>query len=87
MTRGLLELQQLTGVAEKHLAIIGQRDTAGRAPEKRTPSLELQPLDLLADGRLRQVEPFGCAVKSTAIGDGDEGAQQLEIKHAFDPIS
>jgi len=56
MTRSLFELQQATGIAEQHLTVVGQRDTAGRAPEQRTFGLELKPLDLLADRRLRQVE-------------------------------
>ena len=48
--------------------------------------LKLQSLDLLTDGRLCQVEPLGGAVETAAIGDGHEGAQQLEIQHAFDQI-
>jgi hypothetical protein len=80
MTGGLLELQETTGVCQQHLAIVGQHDTASRAVEQRTFGLKLQPLDLLADGGLRQIEPFGCTVKATAIGDGNEGTQQLEIQ-------
>ena len=72
--------------AEQHLAVVGQRDAAGRAQEQRAFGLKLQSLDLLADGRLRQVEPLGGAVETAAIGDGHEGAQQFEIQHAFDPI-
>jgi hypothetical protein len=82
----LLKLQQTTGVGEQHLAVVGQRDAAGRASEQRTFDLKLQSLDLLADGRLRQVEPFGGTVKTTAIGDGDKGAQQFEFEHAIDPL-
>src|SRR5258707_41423 len=87
MTRCLLELQQTTGVAEQHLAVVGQRDAAGRAPEQRAPGLELQPLDLLADGRLREIEPPGGPVKAAVIGDGNEGAEQFEIEHGIHLIS
>jgi hypothetical protein len=31
---------------------------------------------------LRQVEPLGRAVETTAVSNGDKGAQQLEIQHA-----
>jgi hypothetical protein len=34
---------------------------------------------------LRRIEPLGCPVEPTAIGDGNEGPQQLEIQHAIDP--
>jgi len=72
-------LQQATRVAEQHLAIVGQRDTARSASEQRTLGLERKPLDVLAYRRLRQVQPLGGAVETAAIGDGNEGAQQLEV--------
>lgn len=81
MAGRLLELQQTTSVAEQHLAVVGQRDAASRAPEQRAFGFKLQSLDPLADGRLRQVEPFGGTVKTAAIGNGDKGAQQVEVEH------
>src|SRR5260370_2373504 len=86
MAGRLVKLQQTTGVAEQHLAVVGQRDAAGRASEQRTFSLKLQSLDLLADGRLRQVEPLGRSVKAAALSHGNEGAQQLKIQHGINPI-
>ena len=87
MTGRFLKLQQAARVAEQHLAVVGQRDAAGCAPKQRSLGLELKPLDLLAHGRLREVEPLGGAVEAAAIGDGNEGAQQLEFQHAIDLIS
>jgi hypothetical protein len=82
MTGRFLELQQATRVAEQHLAIVGQCDTARRPPEQGPFGLELKPLDLLTHRRLRQVEPLRGAVEPAAIGHGNKGAQQLEIQHA-----
>jgi hypothetical protein len=79
MTGRFLKLQQAARIAEQHLAIVGQRDTARCSPEQGPFGLELKPLDLLAHRRLRQVEPLGGAVETAAIGHGNKGAQQLEI--------
>jgi hypothetical protein len=87
MTGRFLKLQQATRVAEQHLAIVGQRDTARCPPEQGPFGLELKRLDLLAYGRLRQVEPLRGAVETAAIGHGNKGTQQLEIEYAIDPIS
>jgi hypothetical protein len=75
-------LQQATRVAEQHLAIVGQCDTTRCPPEQRPFGLELQPLDLLAYGRLRQVKPLRCAVETAAIGHGNKRTQQLEFHHS-----
>jgi hypothetical protein len=61
-------LQQATRVAEQHLPVIRQRDAGCRAPEQGTLGLELEPLDLLAYRRLRQVEPLGRSMEAAAIG-------------------
>src|SRR6201987_686545 len=68
MTGRFLKLQQATRVAEQHLAIVGQRDTARCPPEQGPFGLELKRLDLLAYRRLRQVEPLRGAVETAAIG-------------------
>ena len=39
----------------------------------------LEPLDLLADGRLREVEQAGGARHAARLDDGNEGAQQGDI--------
>src|SRR6202012_1272139 len=57
-----------------------------RCPSEQGPfGLEFKPLDLLAYRRLRQVEPLRGAVETSAIGHGNESAQQFEIQHAIDP--
>jgi hypothetical protein len=56
MTGRFLKLQQATRVAEQHLAIV---DTARCPPEQGPFGLELKPLNLLAQRRLRQVEALG----------------------------
>jgi hypothetical protein len=81
MTGRFLKLQQATRVAEQHLAIVGQCDTARCPPEQGPFGLELKPLDLLAYRRLRQVEPLRGAVETAAIGHGNKGTQQLEFHH------
>jgi hypothetical protein len=81
MTGLFLQLQQATRVAEQHLAMIGQCDTARCPPEQGPLGLERKPLDLLAHRRLGQVEPLGGAAETTAISHGNKGAQQLEIHH------
>ena len=86
MTCRFFKLQQSTRVAEQHLAIVGQCDTACCPPEQGPLGLKFEPLDLLAYRRLRQVEPLGRTVKAAAIGDGNEGAQQLEVQHAIDLV-
>jgi hypothetical protein len=48
-------LQQTTGVAEQHLTVIGEPDTARRAPEQRTFGPKFEALDLLTYRRPRQV--------------------------------
>src|SRR5262249_19007438 len=85
MARRFLELQQAAGIAEQHFAVVRERHAARGAAKQRTSGLELETLDLLADGRLRQVEPFGSAMEAAAIRYGNEGTEQLEIQHMIDP--
>src|ERR1700719_1483701 len=61
MTGRFLKLQQAARVAEQHLAIVGQCDAARCPPEQGPFGLELKPLDLLAQRRLRQAEPIRSA--------------------------
>jgi hypothetical protein len=72
-------LQQATHAAEQHLPVIRQRDAACRAPEQGTLGFELKPLDLLAHCRLRQVEPFGRAVKASPATATNERSNSNSI--------
>jgi hypothetical protein len=46
----------------------------------------LQPLDLLADGRLGAVDAFAGTGKAAGIDDADETAQELQVEHANAPF-
>jgi hypothetical protein len=81
---GFLKLQQTPRVIQQHLAIIRQCNRPRGAPKQRPPGLELEALDLLAYGRLREVELFGRTVEAAAISHGDEGAEEFEFEHVSD---
>ena len=84
--RRLLELKQTAGVAEQHFPFVRQRDTACCAPEQGPSRLGFQPLDLLTDRRLGQVEPLRRAVEAAVVSNRNEGPQQFEVEHGIDPI-
>src|SRR5439155_5842112 len=46
----------------------------------------LQPLDLLADGRLRAMDALAGAGEPAGIDHGDEAAQEFEIEHGDAPF-
>jgi len=79
--RRFLELQQAAGIAQQHLAIIRQRYRTRIAAEQRPTCLELEALDLLAHRRLREMQPLRRAAEAAALGDRDEGAEQVELEH------
>jgi hypothetical protein len=54
--------------------------------EQRLADILLQPLDLLADGRLGAMHPLASAGKTTCVDNRDEAAQQLEVQHGSDAI-
>jgi hypothetical protein len=50
--------------------------------------LFLEPPDLVADGRLRQVQPLGGAREAAGFLDGHEGSQQRRVEiHGNQPIN
>ena len=59
-----------------------QRGTPAVALEQRHPELGLERADLLADARLRQVQPLGGAAEVKLLGDRDERAQLAELHPA-----
>jgi hypothetical protein len=75
------QLQQAARVTQEHLAVIGQGHRSGGATKKRSLGLELKTLDLLAHGRLREVQLFGRAVEAPAFSHGNKRTQQLEFHH------
>ena len=73
----------------QHAPRVGQQPNAAAVGttvlptvEQRPADIVLQPLDLLADGRLRLVDPFAGAGKTAGIHDGDKAAQQVEMNMA-----
>src|SRR6266403_421264 len=73
------QLQQAARVTQEHLAVIGQGHRSGGATKKRSLGLELKTFDLLAHGRLREVQPLRRAVEAPAFSDGNKRTQQLEF--------
>ena len=76
----ILGRQDLPRVAQEILAIFRQAQAARRAYQQRGARLLFQAADLVADGGLAQVQPFGGARKAACVLDGDEGAQQGGIE-------
>ena len=74
--------QQPTRIAEQHFAFFGDLHAARRAlaHKQAVADAVLQPLDLLADGRLRQMNALGRACKPAGFDHRDEAAQQIEIQ-------
>jgi hypothetical protein len=79
--RGILELQQAARVTQEHLALIGQSHRSGGATKKRSLGHEFEAFDLLAHGRLREVQLFGGAMEAPAFSHGNKRTQQLEFHH------
>lgn len=73
--------QQPPGVAEQAVALFRGQHLALAAVQQAAVQLLLEPQDLLADGRLRQVQVFGCAREVARIHHGDKAAQQDQIDH------
>ncbi len=64
-------------------ARFGQLDAAARTGEQREADLGLEPLELLAEGRLGDVQLLCSATEVQLVGERDERAQQTRIeRHA-----
>jgi hypothetical protein len=51
---------------------VGELDLPSAAPEQRYAELPLEPLDLLAERRLRHVQTLGSAAEVQLVGDRQE---------------
>ena len=49
--------------------------------EQRPARLKLEALDLLAHSGLGEMQPLGRATETAALGDGDEGTEEVEVEH------
>jgi len=71
--------QHAPRLVEHRRAGIGEGDVAVRAGEQRDTELVLELADLLADGRLRDVQPLGCPTEMQLLRDGHEVLQMPEF--------
>src|ERR1700730_3821895 len=73
--------QQPSCIGQQPFAGFGRRYVLAVAVQQRLPDIGLQPLDLLADGRLRAMNAFPGAGKTAGIHHRNKAAQQFEIEH------
>jgi hypothetical protein len=83
MARRFLKLQQAARIAQQHLTFVRQRHGPRATEEQRPGRLTLEALDLLAHRGLGEMQPLGRATETAALGDGDEGAQEVEVEHRY----
>ena len=76
------ERQQPPRIGQQPLAGFRRRHVLRRPIEQRPADIVLQPLDLLADGRLGAVDALPGAGEAAGVDHRDETAQQLQIEHA-----
>jgi hypothetical protein len=67
--------QDLPRLGQEHHPGSGQPDMVGAAFQEAYPQLTLKPLDLLAQRRLDDVLPGGCAAEVEFLGQGYEIAK------------
>jgi len=70
-------------VAEQALAVLARPHRAGTALQQRPADRLLEAADLLADGRLGQVQPFGGAGEAGAVDYRHEALQQGQVEHGI----
>ena len=76
-----VELHDSPRVIEQALAVLGELRGAPVAREDRTLETLLQPLHLHRDGGLGLVHDLGGFREAAGLGDGDEGAQLVDVEH------
>ena len=67
-------------MAQKILAIFGQRQTAGGAAQQFGCGLFFKTPDLMAYGRLADVHPLCGSGEAAGFFDGNKGAQQRRVE-------
>ena len=75
-----VELDDAARVIEQALAVFGQLRGAAVAREDRPLETLLQPLHLHRDGGLGLVHDLGGFGEAAGLGDGDEGAQLVDVE-------
>ena len=74
-----------SGVGQHAVAQFGERDAATGLLDDRAPDDGLDPADVLADGRLGQVQDRRGAVKSATVGHRDDAAQRCDVQDLGHP--
>ncbi len=73
--------QHLLGQGQQSLAGPGELHRTGLAHEQRAAQTLLQVLDLVGEGRLGQVDPFGRLHQGAGVAQGDQGAEVSQLEH------
>ena len=77
--RALRQVQQVGHLVQQRLARLGQLHTAGQPVKQRRAHLLFKFADLLAEGRLRNPQPFGRAAEMKLLREASEIAQLSKI--------
>lgn len=72
-------IEDLIGPWQQGAAGFGQADFPAQSIEQSHLQLLLQPGDALADGRLRQVQPFAGAGEASGLGNRDKSVEVGEV--------
>ena len=73
--------EQPPRIGQQAFAGLGGADVLAVTVQQHLADILLQPLDLLADGRLRAVDALARAGKAAGLDHRDEAAQKLQIEH------
>jgi hypothetical protein len=83
--KGVSIRQQTAAATQQILPFEGERRVLAVAGEQPQSKIEFERHDLSRRGRLREMQPAGCARETAALRDGDEGAQLAELDPAAIP--
>src|SRR6185437_16993049 len=76
--------QKVPRMRQQSPTCVAQRHLPPPALEQARTDLRFQPADLLADGSLRAVNAGRCRRERSGLGDGEEGAYQIQVAdHRF----
>ncbi|EWS53409.1 hypothetical protein X551_03794 [Methylibium sp. T29] len=85
--RRVVVAQEGARMAQQALAVQRERDAAAGAVEQRLAQQGLELLHLHAHRRLRAADARGRATQRARLGDGHEGAQQVDVEGAAHGVS
>src|SRR5690606_36090582 len=76
-----LEGQQLAGIRQQRLPVARQPHRMRVAVDEPPAEAALQPLEMLADGRLAEPQPLGREGEAPRLGHHDEAAELGEVEY------